>query len=218
MLSFRSRASIRVLRLVRPVAMTLGLLSITGAAAETWDGAGSADAACRAKIDGSGAYAYSRVEVKGDVGHCYVKIKEGKGDDIYETAVTRDVPPDPEQQPAAESNTAASDPLTNNQDPAAKDAEETCSDNYKNITECYVYEGRGLTHKNYDSARNILVKANAGKKLDRETATAEKCDNEGKHWNFYVKGVFRGSVLGCECCRNTDSKPVMENRFGAFPE
>ncbi|MBC7982983.1 MAG: hypothetical protein H7Y02_03920 [Candidatus Obscuribacterales bacterium] len=201
------------------IAMALGLMSATVAAAETWDGgAGSADSACRAKIDGSGAYAYSRVEVKGDVGHCYVKIKEGKGDDIYETAVTRDAPPDPEQQSAAESNATANTPAANDKKPASTDAEEICAEKYKKITECYIYEGRKLTHKSYDSARSVLVNKNKGKKLDPEEATAEKCDNEGKHWNFYVKGIFRGSVLGCECCRNTNSKPVMENRFGAFPE
>lgn len=95
------------------VAMSLeGLLGGQSAqAAKTWDGGfGSADAACRAKIGETGGfYVYSRVEIKGDVGHCYVKAKDGTGEDIYDTAVTRDDPPEPEQPSEVEqpSNEAA---------------------------------------------------------------------------------------------------------------
>ncbi len=80
---------------VRAPWILIGVLGIVvGASAqETWDGgAGSVEDACRAKVDETGAFEYSRAEVKGEVAHCYVKAKDGTGGDVYATAVLRDEP------------------------------------------------------------------------------------------------------------------------------
>jgi hypothetical protein len=94
-----------------------GMLAPSITTAETWEGGyGSADAACRAKIDESGAFMYSRVEIKGNIGHCYTKPKEGEGDDSYTTAVMRDEPPE-------ESNgSTSSDPSDSPSPPPAEAA------------------------------------------------------------------------------------------------
>ncbi|MCI0750027.1 MAG: hypothetical protein L0Y32_05745, partial [Nevskiales bacterium] len=83
--------------------------------------------------------------------------------------------------------------------------------------ECYEYEGRGMTLKSYEDARKVLVNLNPGQKLTENQAPAQECDTVGDHWNFYAKGKFKGSVLGCECCRNTDAGPGLEKRYKAHP-
>jgi len=98
------------------------------ALADTWDGGkGSADAACRARIDESGAYRYSRAEINGNVAYCYVKVKEGEGSDIHDASVTRDdpLPEAPAEEKAAgesaEAGTTASAP------PAAANEKKKCN-------------------------------------------------------------------------------------------
>jgi len=59
-------------------------------AADTWEGGQTAEVACRAKLDETGAYAFSHVEINGKVGHCFVKAKSGDGEPIYDTAVFKD--------------------------------------------------------------------------------------------------------------------------------
>ncbi len=104
------------------VAAVLGAPSV--AVGETWEGGyGSADAACRAKIDESGAFQYSRVEIKGNIGHCYTKAKDGEGDDSYASAVMRDEPP--EENKESTSSDAADDPSPSPADVAAKDEKGT---------------------------------------------------------------------------------------------
>lgn len=80
------------------------------AAGETWGGGhGSADAACRERIGNSeSAYAYKRAEVNGNVAYCYVKIKEGEGDEIHDASVTKDEPaPEAEEEKKEEASGAA---------------------------------------------------------------------------------------------------------------
>jgi len=97
-------------------------------------------------------------------------------------------------------------------------SEETCEEKHKGITECYVYEGQGMTLTSRKSAQEILARLNPGKRLQPGPMTeADKCDNKGEHWNYKVNGRFVGSILGCECCRNTNSGPVMERRYKASP-
>jgi hypothetical protein len=72
-----------------------------GAEKNTWDGSyGSADAACRAKHAGEGAYQFHRADVKGNIAHCYEKAKDGEGDEIYYSAVSKDEGPEEEAKPA----------------------------------------------------------------------------------------------------------------------
>jgi hypothetical protein len=90
------------------------------AAGETWEGGyGSADAACRAKIDESGAFMYSRVEIKGNIGHCYTKAKDGEGEESYVSAVMRDETP--EEGKEASSSDSSEDPSPPPAEAAAKD-------------------------------------------------------------------------------------------------
>jgi hypothetical protein len=62
---------------------------------------------------------YSRVEIKGNVGHCYMKPKEGEGDDSYTTAVTRDEPA--EESNGSQSSGASDSPSPPPAEGAAKD-------------------------------------------------------------------------------------------------
>jgi hypothetical protein len=98
------------------------------AAGETWEGGyGSADAACRAKIDESGAFQYSRVEIKGKVGHCYTKAKDGEGDEIYASAVTQDEMPEEGQEAKSESSDDPSTPAADAADKNQKGGPSDCS-------------------------------------------------------------------------------------------
>lgn len=103
--------------------------------------------------------------------------------------------------------------------PAQKDktkSDETCEEKHKEITECNVYERQGMTLASKESAQKILAKLNPGKRLEPGPMTeAEMCENNGEHWNYYVKKRFVGSILGCKCCRNTNSGPVIDSRYKA---
>lgn len=90
-------------RILTPVLSALLGAAVPVLAGDTWDGGfGSADAACRSKYDDSGAFRYSRAEVKGNVAHCYSIAKEDGKDEYYDTAVTKDEPAEEAKEEAKE--------------------------------------------------------------------------------------------------------------------
>jgi hypothetical protein len=96
--------------------------------ADTWDGgSGSADAACRVRLDESGAYRFSRAEINGNVAYCYMKPKDGEGSEVHSTSVVRDEPP-PETQTTQESASNSTDAATQpDTPPAASNNENKCN-------------------------------------------------------------------------------------------
>jgi len=109
-------------------AALLWMMSSQPALADTWDGGkGSADAACRARLDESGAYRFSRAEINGNVAYCYVKAKDGEGSEVHDTSVTRDDPP-PEGQAAEKNADGSADSATPAATPAAtSNAKKKCN-------------------------------------------------------------------------------------------
>lgn len=103
--------------------LVIGILALTVShvrvadAGETWDGGhGSADEACRARLDESGAFKFSRAKLEGNVAHCFTKAKDGKGEEFDDAAVTKDEPAPEDraaQEPTSSSTEApASQPAT----------------------------------------------------------------------------------------------------------
>ena len=109
------------------VSLVVALCAVSLSHAATWDGGkGSADAACKDKIDKDSAYKHSRTEVVGDFARCYVKAKEGKGEEIYNALAIQDNEP---QETEAEKNDTSTSNVAS--DPAASgsaQAEENCSE------------------------------------------------------------------------------------------
>lgn len=87
--------------------VVLGGILVGGSAqADTWDGGyPSADAACRTKIDETGAFMFSRAIVQGHVAHCFTKAKDGEGGEFDDSAVLRDETP--QEGPSAKSDTGS---------------------------------------------------------------------------------------------------------------
>lgn len=89
--------------------LTIGLIGLAAPvyAGETWDGGhGSPEEACRARLDETGAFQFSRAQVQGNVARCFTKAKDGEGGEYDDAAVTKDEPA-PEVR-ADKASTAAS--------------------------------------------------------------------------------------------------------------
>lgn len=99
----------RVKQLWLGILAVVGLMGVGGSwspvsAGDTWDGGhGSPEEACRARLDETGAFRFSRAQVQGNVARCLTKAKDGEGREYDDTAVTRDEPA-PEAQAAGDSS------------------------------------------------------------------------------------------------------------------
>ena len=182
---------------------------------------GSPESACKALVPKEASFSFHHLEApegRKDFYHCIVKMKEGSHTTMYGSAA-EEIEPEPQNAASSESTgseSAAAQPgKTHNED-----NDETCEDKFKEQTECFEYESRGMTHKSYDSAYKDLLVKNPGSKPTRKHADAEQCENDGDHWNFYINGKFKGSILGCECCQNAENLgggPEMKSRFKFSP-
>lgn len=165
---------------------------------------------CQEKVNSAGAYRYSHsLPVGNGVIECYVIAKDGSGDPIKDSVVF-------EETAMPESGTSTPDNSTANSEKSDPKKEKVCAEEHKAMLECFEYEGRGMTLKNYADARKKLVSQNPGQKLAPKEgeagAEANQCETAGKHWNFYAKKDYKGSILCCECCRNSDQGPAIEDR------
>lgn len=165
---------------------------------------------CQEKVNSAGAYRYSHsLPVGNGVIECYVIAKDGSGEPIKDSVVFEDTT-------LPENGAKNPDNSTTNHEKSDQKKEKICAEEHKAMLECFEYESRGMTLKNYADARKKLVSQNPGQKLapkEGETgAEADQCETVGKHWNFYAKKDYKGSILCCECCRNSDQGPVIEDR------
>lgn len=99
--------------------LVVGMLALTVShgrvadAGETWDGGhGSVDEACRARLDESGAFKFSRAKREGNVAHCFTKAKDGKDEPAPEDRAAQDSTSSSAEAPASQSAVEApkSDP------------------------------------------------------------------------------------------------------------
>lgn len=97
--------------------------------ADTWDGGHpSADAACRARMDESGAFRFHRAQVNGNVAYCYSKAKDGKGPEYHDTSVTKDeAPPPPPNPKDADEGDAKADGNAQGKATGVKAADDDCA-------------------------------------------------------------------------------------------
>ena len=188
-------------------------------AAETWDGGqGSAATACRAKLDESGTSVFSHVEIKGDVGHCFTKAKDGSWKDSYDTAVYRDSGSTEEQAQQPDNNVNKTE---SEKQSAVADSGKTCKTEHPKLDMCYGLEGKGLKDKDVKDSKNQLkkdiTKTHPNKQASPKKPTAAELCESGQHWNYYVGKDFVGSIVDCECCIDTQSGSKRERRSKYSP-
>lgn len=100
------RSQIRTLFPFRGLVLAALLGSIAPLwAGDTWDGGyGSAEEACRNRINEEGAFRFSRAEVHGNVAYCFTIAKQDGKDEYHDASVTRDEPAEEPKKDEEEAN------------------------------------------------------------------------------------------------------------------